>query len=98
MYEKMVSSLKADKEAFVSGLSGTTVLEISLVTVTLSTGYLLRCVAILCIPAIQHFRKSSPLYVDVSTTTTSTMFLFSGFLLFWSMLRLPYLECFYSQC
>ena len=38
-----VMSDKLAKEAFVSGLSGTSLGEISLLTITLSAGYLLRC-------------------------------------------------------
>ena len=41
---------KLAKEQFVSGLSGTSLGEIYLLTATLITGYLLRCVLIVCIP------------------------------------------------
>ena len=41
---------KVAKEAFVFGLSGTSLGEISLLTITLSAGYLLRCVVIASIP------------------------------------------------
>lgn len=45
---------KLAKEAFVSGLSGTSFGEISLLTVTLSAGYLLRCVAIVSMRSLAH--------------------------------------------
>lgn len=51
---------KLVKEAFVSGLSGTSLGEVSLLTLTLSAGYLLRCV----------------LAVSLSLKTSSTLTLF----------------------
>lgn len=41
---------KVAKEAFVFGLSGTSLGEISVITITLSAGYLLRCVLTVSIP------------------------------------------------
>ena len=49
-------STKLAKEQFVSGLSGTSLGEIYLLTATLVAGYLLRCVLIVCVP-----RQSLPL-------------------------------------
>ena len=50
---------KLVKEAFVSGLSGTSLGEISLLTVTLSAGYLLRCVAVVCLPSLRLWTFSN---------------------------------------
>ena len=53
---------KLAKEAFVSGLSGTSLAEISLLTLTLSAGYLLRCVLAVSL--------------NLKTSSTPTSFLF----------------------
>lgn len=45
-------ALKVEKEAFVSGLSGTSTAEIYVLTLTLLCGYLLRCCCLVCIPAL----------------------------------------------
>ncbi len=52
-------SYRLRKEAFVSDLEGTTLWEISLITVTLAAGYLLKSVAVVCLPAFQGLRKHS---------------------------------------
>ncbi len=52
-------SYKVAKEAFVSDLEGTSLWEISLVTVTLSAGYLLNSVASVCLPAVRRLRERS---------------------------------------
>ena len=44
--------LKEEKEAFVSGLTGTSTAETYLLTLTLLCGYLLRCCCLLCVPAL----------------------------------------------
>ena len=50
---------KQEKEDFVSGLEGTTVAEIYLLTLTLLSGYLLRCCCLVCVPALYHQTSSS---------------------------------------
>lgn len=50
---------KLEKEAFVSGLEGTTVAEINLITVTLLSGYLLRCCCLICLPLLYSLSCSS---------------------------------------
>ena len=47
------------KEEFVAGLGGTTLGEISLITVTLATGYLLKCAAVTCLPAVNTLKRTS---------------------------------------
>ena len=54
---------RSAKEAFVSGLSGTSLWEISVITATLSAGYLLMSVAIVCLPVVQHLKLNSTLSV-----------------------------------
>ena len=44
--------LKSEKEAFVSGLEGTTVAEIYLIAVTLLAGYFLRCCCLICVDSL----------------------------------------------
>lgn len=51
--------LKQEKEYFVSGLKGTTVAEIYLLTLTLLSGYLLRCCCLVCVPSLYHNASSS---------------------------------------
>lgn len=46
-----MSDLKLEKEEFVSGLGGTTVAEINLITSTLIAGFFLRCCILICIPS-----------------------------------------------
>ena len=50
---------KQAKESFVSGLGGTSLGEISLLTVALAAGYLLKCTATVCLPAVNSLKKSS---------------------------------------
>lgn len=51
--------LKLEKEAFVSGLEGTTVGETYLLGLTLLAGYLLRCCSLVCIPSLLTLASSS---------------------------------------
>jgi len=51
---------KLEKEAFVTGLEGTTVAEINIITATILCGYLFRCCCLVCIP-ILFSRVSSSL-------------------------------------
>ena len=53
--------LKSEKEAFVSGLEGTSIGEIYLVTVTLLAGYLLRCTLLVCMGPVYRAVSSRPL-------------------------------------
>ena len=58
---------KLAKEAFVSGLSGTSLGEISLLTLTLSAGYLLRCILIV---SLSLKTSSTPVISFLSEYTT----------------------------
>ncbi len=51
--------LKSEKEAFVSGLEGTTIAEIYLITVTLLAGYFLRCCCLVCVEPLYNAASSS---------------------------------------
>lgn len=53
------TSYKQAKEAFVSGLSGTSLREISLITITLASGYVLRNITVVCLPRIQEAKEKS---------------------------------------
>lgn len=57
--------LKGEKVAFVSGLTGTTVAEIYLLTLTLLSGYLLRCCCLVCVPSLSSPSASSSLNLVV---------------------------------
>lgn len=50
---------KLEKEAFVSGLEGTTIAEIYLISLTLLTGYLLRCCLLVCSPYLRSLASTS---------------------------------------
>ena len=50
---------KLEKEAFVSGLEGTSISEIYLISVTLLSGYLLRCCCLLCVPSLYSLTSTS---------------------------------------
>ena len=63
---EQIMSDKLAKEAFVSGLSGTSLGEISLLTITLSAGYLLRCASIVSL----RFGPSSNLLSFLSEYST----------------------------
>ena len=52
-------SYRQAKEAFVSGLKGTTMGEVSLIIVTLASTHLLRSMAVICLPAVQQLKQSS---------------------------------------
>lgn len=54
-----MESLKHSKEAFVSGLSGTTLTELNIVTTCLVAGYLLRCLLIVSLPQFQRWSSSN---------------------------------------
>ena len=56
-------SLKAEKESFVSGHSGTTVLEIAAVLVSVVAGYTLRNVLLVCWPPLSRTTRQHLLYV-----------------------------------
>ena len=58
-----VMSLKAEKELFVSGHGGTSVLEIAAVLVSLVAGYALRNVLLVCVPELARATRVSALYV-----------------------------------
>lgn len=51
--------LKSEKEAFVTGLEGTTIAEIYLISVTLLAGYFLRCCCLVCAQPIYRAASSS---------------------------------------
>ena len=55
----MATSYKLAKEAFVSGLGGTSLWEVSLITVTLASGYVLRSTTVVCLPAVQRMKEES---------------------------------------
>lgn len=59
----MAASLKAEKESFVSGHSGTTVLEIAAVLVGVVAGYSLRNVLLVCSPRLAQTARRHTLYV-----------------------------------
>lgn len=50
---------KLEKEAFVSGLEGTTISEIYLISVTLLSGYLVRCCCLVCSPSLSSLASTS---------------------------------------
>ena len=56
-----VMSLKAEKELFVSGHGGTSVLEIAAVLVSLVAGYALRNVLLVCVPELARATRVSAL-------------------------------------
>lgn len=56
---KMEIDLKQEKEAFISGLTGTTIAEIYLLTLTLLSGYLLRCCCLVCVPSLSRRAASN---------------------------------------
>ena len=62
-------SLKAEKELFVSGHGGTSVLEIAAVLVSLVAGYAMRNVLLVCVPELTRATRVSALYV---TTTVNS--------------------------
>ena len=55
----MATSHKLAKEAFVSGLGGTSLWEVSLITVTLASGYVLRSITVVCLPVVQWMKEES---------------------------------------
>ena len=55
----MATLHKQAKEAFVSGLGGTSLWEVSLITVTLASGYVLRSIAVVCLPSIQKWKEQT---------------------------------------
>lgn len=55
----MEAEWKTEKEAFVSGLEGTTIAEIYLLTLTLLGGYLLRCCCLICSPSLHSLASNS---------------------------------------
>ena len=57
-----MSSLKAEKESFVSGHGGTTVFEIATVLVSLLAGYALRNVLLVCFPGLARATRLSSVY------------------------------------
>jgi len=58
-FSTMEDYSKQAKEEFVAGLGGTTLGEISLITVTLAAGYLLKCTAVTCLPAVNTLKGTS---------------------------------------
>jgi phosphatidylinositol glycan class W len=54
-------SSREEKVAFVSGLTGTSLAEIYLLTLTLLCGYLLRCCCLVCVPGVSSLASRSPL-------------------------------------
>ena len=62
-----VISQKLAKERFVSGHSGTSLGEIYLLTVTLISGYLLRCVLVVCVPRLQQANTALSFLVEYTT-------------------------------
>ena len=71
---------KLEKEEFVSGLEGTTITEIYLITVTLCVGYLLRCCALICFPFIRRKASSSVMVsflLEYSTTVFPAVLIFT---------------------
>lgn len=51
--------LKEEKESFVSGLTGTTIAEVYLLTLTLLSGYFLRCCCLICLPLLSSLASSN---------------------------------------
>ena len=72
-------NLKLEKEAFVSGLEGTTIAEIYLITSSLVCGYLHRCTLLVCIPTLYRLASSS---VFASFLLEYTTTILPGILLF----------------
>ena len=61
----METSSRAEKEAFVSGHSGTSFAEVYLVLITCCFGVLLRHVGLLCLDSVRARHRQSYMYVHV---------------------------------
>lgn len=72
-----VNSQKLAKERFVSGHSGTTLGEIYLLTVTLISGYLLRCILIVCVPHLRQASTALSFLVEYTTIILPGIFVFT---------------------
>ena len=60
-------SLKAEKETFVSGHDGTSVLEIAILIASQASGYALRNTLLVCVPQIARASRHSIMYVSPET-------------------------------
>lgn len=58
---KAMSTSKEEKEAFVSGLRGTSVAEIYLFCAAFPTGFLLRCSVLVCFPSLYRRACNNPI-------------------------------------
>ena len=61
-FESGMATSKEEKEAFVSGLDGTSVAEVNLLTTAVCAGFLLRCTLLICFPLLYVRTCNQPLF------------------------------------